>query len=316
MEEKMKWFKDAKLGMFIHWGVYAVLGGEYKSEIMHGNKYAEQIDNNMKIPNAEYEKYAAAFNPIDFDAKRWVQTAKDAGVTYMVITSKHQDGFCMYDTKYSDYSIVKASPFGRDVIRELSEQCAAEGIRFGLYYSNARDFHEAGANWNNYGNTWDFPAQTQEDFEAYFYAKVLPQVEELLTGYGPIDLMWFDVPYKFTKKMSSELRSKVLSLQPQCIINSRIGNGLGDYISMDDNHIPQEAVAEPWEACVTMNETWGYSRRDYDYKSSEKIVGILDEVITKGGNLLLNVGPDYLGNFPYEQLQILKSTGAYLKGIK
>lgn len=313
MNNKMQWFKEAGLGMFIHWGVYAVLAGEFKSEIMGGNKYAEQINNNMKIKNADYEKYAAAFNPIDFDAEEWVKIAKDAGMKYMIITSKHQDGFCMYDTKYSDYSIVKASPFKRDPIKELSKVCRANGIKFGLYYSNARDFHEAGANWNNYGNTWDYPPQTEEDFSKYYYSKVMNQVEELLTGYGEISVIWFDVPYKLTSKMSGDLRDKVLSLQPGCIINSRIGNGFGDYISMEDNEVPDEGLSEPWESCITMNDTWGYSRRDMKYKSADDIIKIYDSIIKKGGTLLLNVGPDYLGNIPFEQKEILKKLGEHIK---
>jgi alpha-L-fucosidase len=304
------WFKDAKRGMFIHWGLYSQLAGEWKGKAMTGgNKYAEHINLNMRIPNVEYEKVAREFNPVRFDAKEWIGYAKEAGMKYFVITAKHQDGFCMYDTKLSDYNIVMATPFGRDIMPELAEECKKAGIRFGFYYSNARDFHKSGANYNTHGNTWDFPAQTEKDFEEYYYGYAIPQVKELLRNYGDVSVMWFDVPYKITPNMSADLRAAVLKAQPGCIINSRIGNGMGDYFSMEDNNLPDKAMDEMFEYCITMNDTWGYSKHDNNWKTPRQINDIAEKVIGKRGNMLLNVGPKGDGSFPAEAVEILKKFG-------
>ena len=310
--DKMDWWKDAKFGMFIHWGLYSQLAGEWKGEAMKGRSNAEQIDLIMKIPNAEYEKTANFFNPVQFNAREWVKIAKEAGMKYMVITAKHQDGFSMFKTSYSDYNIVDATPFAKDPIAELAKECRIAGIKFGIYYSQARDYHVAGANWNTHGNTWDFPPQTQEDFESYFYGKVFHQVKELLTNYGDISLMWFDVPYKTTNKMSRDLRSLVLSLRPQCIINSRIGNDEGDYVSLPDREIADKSVDFEWETCATMNDTWGYSKYDNNWKSVKTLVYQLVDVVSKGGNYLLNVGPTGEGLIPGPSIVRLKEMGSWI----
>ncbi|MBL8994097.1 MAG: alpha-L-fucosidase [Spirochaetia bacterium] len=305
--ERLQWFTEAKLGVFIHWGLYSLLAGEWEGKIMRGNGYAEQINSQMKIPNRDYARTAESFNPVSFSAEEWVRMIKEAGASYLVFTTKHQDGFSMFSTKHSDYNIVDSTPFGKDPLLSLSEACRKYGVRLGLYYSHARDHHEPGANWNTHGNSWDFPAQTEKDFEHYFHSKVIPQVSELLAGYGAVSLMWFDVPYQIPERLSRELRKHVLDLQPNCLINSRIGNNCGDYLSMGDNVVPEKVILEPWESCVTMNDTWGYSKHDHHWKPAETIVRIFKEVTTKGGNLLLNVGPDGGGQFPKESIALLKN---------
>lgn len=306
-------FKALKFGLFIHWGLYAQLAGTWKGkQIPAARPYAEQIDLTFKIPNQEYAQTADSFRAARFDAARWVSEAKQAGVKYVVFTAKHQDGFAMFGSTYGHYNVVDATPFARDPLRALAKECHKQGLKLGVYYSDARDYHEAGANWNTYGNTWDFPPQTKEDFKRYFYRKVFHQVRELLTRYGDITLMWFDVPYKLTPEMSRDLRKLVRSLQPECLVNSRIGNNYGDYLSLSDNAIPTEPIAEPWETCMTMNDSWGYAAHDHHFKSPGQLITHLVEVASKGGNFLLNVGPDGQGVFPPESRHILEEMGAWL----
>jgi len=311
--EKIRWFTDARFGMFIHWGLYSIPAGEWKGEVMPLNKYAEQINLAMKIPNAEYEKLANEFNPVDFNADEWVDCAVKAGMKYMVITAKHQEGFAMFHSKFSDYNVVDATPFKRDPLSELAVAARKAGLKFGFYYSNARDYHVSGANWNTHGNTWDFLPQSKEDFKAYYYGLVFNQVEELLTNYGKIDIMWFDVPYKLTEQMSKDLKAHVVSLQPDCLINGRIGNNLGDYFSTRDNEMPSGRIEEAWETCVAMNGSWGYSKHHHNWKSSKQLIETLIESVSKGGNFLLNVGPTGQGSFDDNSMEILDDIGIWMK---
>ena len=306
-------FRDLKFGIFIHFGLYSELAGEWQGEpIPERRPNAEQIDLTFKIPNKEYEKTAEIFNPSSFNATRWVAAIKKSGVKYMVITAKHQDGFSMFKTKCSSFNILEATPFRRDVIREISEACHKQGVEFGIYYSDARDFHEAGSNWNTHGNTWDFPPQTEQDFKDYFYGKVFCQVRELLTNYGRVSVMWFDVPYKLTLTMSADLRRLVHSIQPQCMINSRIGNGLGDYISLGDNTVADHTLDSAWETCITTNHTWGYSKFDHNFKSARLLLHTLVNMVSRGGNLLLNIGPDGDGQFPPKAQAVMDTLGRWL----
>lgn len=310
---KLKWWTDARFGMFVHWGLYSLAAGEWNGEIMRGNGYAEQINSNMKIPNAEYEQLASKFNPVDFNAKEWVNYAISAGMKYLIITAKHQDGFAMFHSKASGYNIVDATLYKEDPLFELAKAARKAGLKFGFYYSNARDYHVAGANWNTHGNTWDFTKQTEDDFKKYYYGLVFDQVKELLTNYGKIDILWFDVPYKITEQMSTDLKKHVLSLQPNCIINGRIGNNKGDYFSFGDNAIPDSVMKSPWEACVTMNDTWGYSKYDNNWKDYKQLLRLLIESVSKGGNFLLNVGPTGTGTFNKTTTSILTDIGAWMK---
>ncbi len=310
---KLKWWTDARFGMFVHWGLYSLAAGEWNGEVMHGNGYAEQINSNMKIPNAEYDQLASKFNPVDFNEEEWVNYAISAGMKYLIITAKHQDGFAMFHSKASNYNIGDATPYRKDPLLELSKAAHKAGLKFGFYYSNARDYHVAGANWNTHGNTWDFSKQTEDDFKNYYYGLVFDQVKELLTNYGKIDILWFDVPYKLTGQMSSDLRNQVLSLQPDCIINGRVGNNQGDYLSFGDNAIPDRSFESPWEACITMNDTWGYSKHDNNWKDYKQLLKLLIESVSKGGNLLLNVGPTGTGAFDKNATAILTNIGAWMK---
>lgn len=305
-DQKMKWFRDARYGMFIHWGLYAIPAGAYQ-----GVRYpfgSEWIMKNAHIPLAEYKKYAEQFNPTLFSAKDWVYLAAEAGMKYLVFTAKHHDGFAMYHSQCSNYNIVDATPFGRDVVRELAEECKRQGIVFCLYYSQYQDWEHP----NGYGNDWDRDA-IKKEFPIYFEQRVKPQIRELLTQYGPVGLLWFDTPYDMEIEYCRELVDYVHTLQPDCIINGRVGYYLGDYRQMGDNSIPAAAFPEDWETPMTLNDTWGYKDYDQNFKSPADVIKMLVNVVSKNGNLLLNVGPDALGNIPEKSVEILREVGKWLK---
>jgi alpha-L-fucosidase len=299
-------FQDMKFGMFIHWGLYAVPAGEWKGEYVRG--IGEWIMQRKKIPVAEYEKLALQFNPVKFNADEWSKLAEDAGMKYMVITSKHHDGFAMYRSKVSDYNIVDRTPFGRDPMKELAEANAKRGIKFGFYYSQAQDWHEA----NAAGNDWDFPAE--RDPKPYVEGKALPQVEELLDNYGPLALIWFDTPRLLTQEQALSLKNKVKEKQPGCLVNNRIGFNLGDYYQMGDNAIPTMVYDwKAWEIPATLNDTWGYKKMDDNWKDPADLIYKLTDIVSKGGNYLLNVGPTAEGVIPEKSQEILRTIGKWLK---
>ena len=319
LEENKQWFKEAKMGMMIHWGLYSLLAGEYRGQRM-GDMIGEWAQAYFRIPYKEYEKLADAFNPIYFDAEEWVRLAKDAGMNYMVVTSKHHDGFCLFQSEVDSYNVVDATPFGRDVIGELADACRKHGMKLGLYYSQELDWHEPNGggylptHLNGYNthwtNNWDFPNDTEKNFEECFRKKTLPQVRELLTKYGEICLIWFDTPHRITPEQSQELYDLVKSLQPNCLINSRIGNGLGDYTSMGDNEIPDEYMSDVLvESPTTLNHTWGFKYYDDDWKDAERVLQIKKHLNERGVNYLLNVGPDHLGRIPVPAMEILREVG-------
>jgi alpha-L-fucosidase len=305
-DAKMKWFREAKFGLFIHWGLYAIPAGEWKGQPIVG--IGEWIMNRAKIPVKEYEQLAGQFNPVKFNAEEWVKLAVDAGMKYIVITSKHHDGFAMFHSKVSKYNIYDATPFKRDPLKELSEACARHGIRFGFYYSQAQDWHEP----NGAGNTWDFGPDSLKDFDQYLRDKAEPQVKEILTGYGPVCLIWFDTPRMMTKERGHRFVDIVHSLQPACLIDGRLGTA-GDYRSMGDNRIPNEVVAGDWEVPATLNHTWGFKKDDTDWKSPEDLIFKLVDIVSKGGNYLLNVGPTAEGVIPQQSQDNLRAVGRWLK---
>jgi len=304
MNTNTKWFTDAKYGLFVHWGLYSILGGEWNGKRVYYN--AEWIMKRLEIPVSEYKQLAKAFNPTKFDAREYVKLAKKWGMKYIVVTAKHHDGFALYDSKVSDYTVMN-SPYGKDIIREFADACAEEDIVFCVYYSQMQDWEHPDGN----GNTWDFDPE-KKDFENYFYNKVVPQVKELLTNYGRIGLIWFDTPYNMPKPLCEELREVVKSCQPDCLINGRIGYGLGDYRQMADNSIPHNTYNKPWEVPMTINSTWGYSKFDTAWTDEQKIVERLSSIAGKGGNLVLNVGPDPDGVIPQESVRILDRVGEWL----
>jgi len=315
-----KWFKEAQFGMMAHWGLYSLLGGEWNGRPGR-RSYAEWIQWGEKIPMKDYAGLAKAFNPILFNPKEWMKYARDAGMKYFVITAKHHDGFAMYRSKVSRYNIVDATPFGRDPMEEIAEACRETGIKLGFYYSQDLDWsepdgggkkHEAGLReWGNedWRNTWDWPADRNYDFARYFENKSKPQVKEILTQYGDLCLIWFDVPSTIIKEQSVELKEMVRKYQPGCLINGRIGYGLGDYTTPYDNAIADKNDSL-CETVGTMNNSWGYRPTDTHYKSVEQILEIKAKCASIGSNYMLNIGPDPLGRIPVPALDILRGLAA------
>lgn len=313
--DRMEWWQDAKFGMFIHWGAYSKAGGEWNGETNHG----EWLQFTAKIPLAEYRAFAASFNPVDFDAEEWVLTAKNAGMKYIVITAKHHDGFAMFHSPSNPYNIVDASVYGRDPLKALSEACAKNGLKFCVYYSLGRDWAdpdvptggEKGRAAGDRSNLIDFPDEESKDFSKYFERKVKPQVRELLTQYGPVGVMWFDTPEKISPAQSAELVAMIRELQPDCIINNRVGNDLGDY-GTPEQKIPSGREIKPWETCMTISERiWGYNKT-VGYRDADQLIRNLVDVASKGGNYLLNVGPTGEGLIPEPSVQRLETMGRWL----
>jgi len=314
------WFKDGKFGMFIHWGPYSILGGGWKGHRIEQGDIAEWIMQRFQIPVEEYRKIAATFNPTGFDAREWVSLAKKTGMKYIIITSKHHDGFAMYDSGISDYNIVDCTPFKRDPLRELSEACAEAGIKFCVYYSHREDWEHPYA----YGNFWDFDtSQTNLDtmdhpelFRRYLDEKAIPQLKELLTEYGPLGIVWFDRGM-YTQEQGREFVDLVHNLQPECLVNGRVGHYdkelLGDYQSMTDNGMPIGGIEEYWETPQTLNETWGYSKFDKNWKTPDEVIRRLVTIVSKGGNYLLNVGPTGQGIIPDPSVKILNVVGDWMQ---
>ncbi len=303
----VEWFRDAKFGMFIHWGMSSELGGVWDGKRYYG--ITEWLMRRGEVMSADYKAAAPQFNPVDFDAKEWVATAKAAGVRYMVITSKHHDGFAMYDSAVSDFDIVDSTPFGRDPLKELTATAQEAGIKIGFYYSQNQDWTEPDAA----GNEWEFNAG-DKDFNRYFEGKAKPQLEELLTNYGPIDIIWFDTPGGMSKEDAMEFKTWVKKLQPNCLVSDRVGHDLGDYKGYGDGEIPAIPQAgRPWEAIFTHNDSWGYSYFDNNFKSTSEVLHMLTAVAGKGGNLMLNVGPDGSGKFPAESTRVFGEVGQWLK---
>lgn len=305
-EKALRHFDDSKFGLFIHWGLYAIPAGEWKGKYVRG--IGEWIMFREKIPVAEYEGLAAQFNPVNFNGEEWAQLAKDAGMKYMVITSKHHDGFAMFGSKASKYNIVDMTPFKRDPMKDLSAACAKRGIDFGFYYSQDQDWHEAGGR----GNNWDFPEK--RDAQPYLETKVFPQVKEILSGYGKLGLIWFDTPGLLSVAQVDALRAMVKQLQPSCLINSRIGHGRHDYMQTGDNAIPIQVYTADgkWEVPATLNDTWGFKKNDQNWKDPRDLIGKLADIVSKGGNYLLNVGPTAEGLIPKPSQDILRTVGKWL----
>jgi alpha-L-fucosidase len=312
-QQRMQWWDDAKFGLFIHWGLYSVTAGDWNGHRAKGNEHFMLYE---RIPVKEYGKIAERFNPVKFNAGEWVKAAKDAGMKYMVITTKHHDGYAMFNSPSNNYNIVKTTPFARDPMKELAAACKKQGLKLCFYYSLGRDWQDPDVptNWPTKGgrsNTWDYPNEDAKDLNKYIERKVKPQLRELLTQYGPIGIIWFDTPEMVTPAQSQDLKALIRKLQPQCIINSRVGNGLGDYL-VSEQKLTAEKDAKPWEACVTMNATWGYNYHDTAWKSPEVLVRQLVEVVAKGGNLLLNIGAMGDGAFPDRSLANLKAIGGWM----
>src|SRR3954454_2941941 len=311
-EKRLEWFRDAQYGLFIHWGLDAIPAGEWQGKRSLG--LGEWIMIRSKIPVREYEQLASQFNPVKFHPDDWVQLASDAGMKYIVITAKHHDGFAMFKSNASRYNVVDATPFKRDVLKELADACARRGMRLGFYYSQSQDWHEK----DGAGNTWDFGPDQGPDgkelknYDAYLRAKAEPQVRELLTGYGPVALIWFDTPRMLPTERGQRFADIVRSPQPNTLIDGRLGTD-GDYRSTGDNVVPPEASTEAWETPATINDTWGFRKDDSNWKSPGQITFKLVDIVSKGGNYLLNVGPTAEGVIPQASQDILRTVGRWLK---
>jgi alpha-L-fucosidase len=309
-DDRMQWFRHDKFGMFIHWGPYSALAGEWNGRQIPPHTEAEWIMQRFNIPVKEYRERAHQFNPVKFDAEAWVQLAKSTGMKYLVVTAKHHDGFAMYHSKVSNYNIVDWTPFKRDPLKELSEACQRAGIRFSVYYSHREDWDDP----NGFGNNWDYdPAK--KDFSQYLENKSKPQLRELLTNYGPLGLVWFDRGMD-TPEHAAQFVDLVHTLQPLCLINGRIGSYkqelMGDYQDMNDNGMPSGGLEEDWETPQTLNTTWGYSKFDEEWKTPGVVIRRLVEIVGKGGNYLLNIGPMADGTVPQPSIATLNEVGQWM----
>jgi alpha-L-fucosidase len=305
-DPKMQWWKDAKFGMFIHWGIYSVPAGKWGDK----TNYGEWIMHSAKIKRSEYAALAKQFNPIQFNAEEWVKTARDAGQKYIVITSKHHDGFAMFKSNADSYNIVDATPFNRDVLKELAEACRKYDIKLGFYYSQAQDwYHPGGAVSGNV--EWD---ETHKgDMNNYVESIAIPQVKEILSQYGDVAILWWDTPTNMTKEMTQKL-ADLLKPYPNIITNNRLGAGMGGDLETPEQFIPATGFpGRNWEVCMTMNGHWGYNAWDERWKNTSDLIRKLIDIVSKGGNFLLNVGPNAYGIIPEVCQQNLREIGDWLK---
>lgn len=331
-KERLEWWHEAKFGMFIHWGVYAQFAGVYNGHQQQRGG-AEWIMNRCKIPVAEYQAKAKEFNPVKYDADAWVKMAKDAGMKYIVITSKHHDGFALFDSKASKWDVVDATPYGKDLLKPLAAACKKYGIKLGFYYSQAQDWNNPGGSaarklmregWPNPDSTkinsyteehhghWD-AAQETATFDEYIDKVAVPQVREILSNYGEISVLWWDTPTNMTDEAALKLQD-ALKLQPNIITNDRLKrpNFPGDTKTPEQKIPDQYALAgQNWETCMTMNGSWGY-RDDNKWKPTELLIRNLVDIASKGGNYLLNIGPKPDGTFPDESIARLKTIGQWM----
>ena len=319
-------FNKNKYGMFIHWGLYSIPAGVWQGEKMEdggeGPTVAEWVMRRKQIPRDEYAKLAEQFNPVDFDAEAWVAFAKAAGMKYMVITSKHHEGFAMYDSAVDDFNVVKATPFKRDIIRELHSACKRAGIGFGVYYSHSLDWRSGGdGGVKKYGRatntaTWLYPNYfdpAEVTFDSYIENKSLPQVREILKEYDNLCEIWFDTPISIPVEHSMAFYKTVSELQPTTLVTQRVGHDLGDIGTPGDNVIPERADTSCWEGIATTNNSWGYNCYDEDWKSPQELLYWLVATCSKGGNFLLNVGPTSKGNIPAEAVESITQLGNWLR---
>ena len=333
-DKRMQWWREARFGMFIHWGPYAVWGGVYhEHEQKKGG--AEWIMNRCKIPVLEYQQAASTFNPVKYDPESWVLLAKEAGMKYIVITSKHHDGFAMFKSNASKFNLADFTPFKKDVLEELAKACKKHNMKLGFYYSQAQDWNNPGGavsrklasdGWDNPDSAridaytaankghWD-PAQLTSTMDEYMESVAIPQVKELMTNYGEVAVLWWDTPTNMTDENALKLQA-LLKLQPNIITNDRLKrpNFPGD-TGTPEQKIPKpgELDGKDWETCMTMNGTWGYRTNDDKWKSQETLIRNLCDIASKGGNYLLNIGPDALGQIPQPSIERLKAVGAWMK---
>jgi len=309
-DARMAWWREAKFGMFIHWGIYAVPAGNFDGKPI--DDIGEWIMFNGKIPVARYRDYAKEFNPVKYDPAAWAALAKEAGMRYLVITAKHHDGFALFPSAASTWNVADATPWKKDLIAPLAAAARAQGLRFGLYYSQAQDWNNPGG--AKYGQPdgagWD-DAQ-KGSFDTYIDQVAVPQVNEILTRYQP-DVLWWDTPHLMTPERAAKL-AKLLPQRPGIITNNRLGGGFKGDTETPEQHIPATGFSgRDWETCMTMNDTWGFKMDDHNWKPLATLIQNLVDIASKGGNYLLNVGPNAQGEIPPESIERLKGVGAWMK---
>jgi alpha-L-fucosidase len=307
--ESARLFTEGNFGMFIHFGLYSHLAGQWNGNTYYG--IAEWIMNkNMAdIPPDEYKKVATEFNPSEFDGRAIAQLAKDAGMKYIIIVSKHHDGFAMFETKADPFNIVDVTPYGRDPMKELSAACRELGLGFGFYYSHYQDWTAPGG----FRGPDTYPDGSPATFEDYFYTKCLPQVKEICTNYGQIDFIWFDTPGTMKKELVEELVDVVRELQPTALMSSRVGHGMGDYVSLGDMEVPPANHEGLWETCDTNNDSWGFTWYDKNFKGPKAIIRNLISTVARGGTYLFNIGPDAKGVVPEVGANFLQEAGRWIE---
>jgi alpha-L-fucosidase len=316
-------YNDLKFGMFIHWGAYSTLGGIWKDKKIPS--LGEWIMYEAKIPREEYKEVCKRFNPVGFNAEEWVKLAKEAGMKYIVAMAKHHDGFSMYRSDVTDFNIYDYTPFKRDPIEEIYQACQKYGIRLGLYYSHSIDWMDGGdagqAQYQKIDPTFinDYATNNFDpspvSYENYIEKKAKPQMREILKKFPNLVEIWYDYPNQMNFQQSFEFYKLAYEVQPKCLINNRVGNDLGDILTAGDNEIPSVNKSEikPFETPGTLNDTWGYKSYDHHWKSHKEMLFWIAEIASKGGNYLLNVGPDGNGIIPEESAKILKGIGSWMK---
>lgn len=304
--DRVALFRDGNYGMFIHWGIYSHLGGQWREQTFYG--IGEWIKRQMKISEPDYIALAKEFNPTAFDAREIARTAKAAGMKWIIITSKHHDGFAMFKSAHP-FNIVAASPFARDPMKELAAACREAGLGFGFYYSHNQDWTAPGGNNGPKQNPDGSPAT----FEQYFREKCYPQVKEICTQYGPLNYVWFDTPGNMPQENAAKLAALVRETQPGALLCSRVGYGLGDYASKGDMEVPPRNIEGLWETCDTTNDSWAYAWYDQNWKDGKEILHRLVATVGRGGTYLLNVGPDGTGRIPAQAAKYLIHAGEWIK---
>ncbi len=307
--ERGQLFDEGNYAMFIHWGLYSLLGNEVEGKTYYG--IGEWIMNPRMagIPVEKYKQLAGEFNPTEFDANKIVGIAKDAGMKYIVITAKHHDGFAMYDSKACDFNIVEATPWKKDPMKELATACREAGLGFGFYYSHNQDWTFPGGNG---GPTTDEEGKPAT-FDDYFQKKCLPQVNEITTEYGPIELVWFDTPGDMPKHYVQQLVDLVHKNQPRALVSGRAGHGLGDYQTLGDMEVPQHNIEGMWESVDTTNDSWAYASYDEYWKSPKEILHRLIACVGRGGTYMLNIGPKGDGSVPKRATKTLTDAGEWIR---
>lgn len=327
-DQRIAWWQEGRFGMFIHWGIYSLPAGEWNGKKVSG--YAEHLMRKEKIFRADYLQLAHQFNPVNFNAEEWVKYAQNAGMKYLIVTAKHHDGFAMYDSKVSDFDIMDQSPFKRDPMAELAAACKKQGLKFGFYYSHAFDWEHPDAPGNDWeydnpggdkllhgGSNWfDAHPELLPKAQKYVDEKAIPQIRELLTKYHP-DILWFDTPHKLPLSENIRILKSIRETDPNVLVNGRLvraaGAELGDYKNTADRPAEFFPVTGNWEAIPTTNESYGYHKFDSSHKSPAHFIQLLASAASRGGNLLMNIGPKGDGSFDAKDLEILQGIGRWMK---